>query len=60
MKLKLDLHDIYNHGGEIDRALEAIIREEVAKKAPLVVIIPCTGSGQLMNHFLSFIVRKYM
>ena len=31
MKLKLDLHDIYNRGGEIDRALKGIIDEAVAK-----------------------------
>ena len=35
MKLKLDLHDIYNRGGDIDRALQAIIDEAVAKKAPM-------------------------
>ena len=29
MKLKLDLHDIYNHGGDIDHALQAIIDEAV-------------------------------
>ena len=33
MKLKLDLHDIYNRGGDIDRALRAIIDEAVTKKA---------------------------
>ncbi|MGH8859780.1 MAG: Smr/MutS family protein, partial [Jatrophihabitantaceae bacterium] len=27
MKLKLDLHDIYNRGGDIDRALRAVINE---------------------------------
>ena len=47
MKLKLDLHDIYNRGQDIDRALQAIIDEAVAKKAPLVEIIPGKGSGQL-------------
>jgi hypothetical protein len=37
MKLKLDLHDIYNNrGGDIDRALRAIINEAVTTKAPLV------------------------
>jgi hypothetical protein len=40
VKLKLDLRDIYNHGGDIDRALRAIIDEAVTKKAPLVEIIP--------------------
>ena len=28
MKLKLDLHGIYNRGGEIDRALRAVIDAE--------------------------------
>ncbi|MBE1497065.1 Smr/MutS family protein [Amycolatopsis lexingtonensis] len=58
VKLKLDLHDIYNRGGEIDRALEAIIDEAVAKKAPLVEIIPGKGSGQLKKHVLRFLERK--
>lgn len=58
MKLKLDLHDIYNRGGEIDRALQGIIDEAVAKKAPLVEIIPGKGSGQLKKHVLRFLERK--
>ena len=58
MKLKLDLHDIYNRGGEIDRALQGIIDEAVAKKAPLVEIIPGKGSGQLKKHVMRFLERK--
>jgi DNA-nicking Smr family endonuclease len=58
VKLKLDLHDIYNHGGEIDRALQAIMDEAVAKHAPLVEIIPGKGSGQLKKHVLRFLDRK--
>ena len=58
MKLKLDLHDIYNRGGEIERALRAIIDEAVAKKAPLVEIIPGEGSGQLKKRVLRFLDRK--
>ncbi|MBB4684854.1 Smr/MutS family protein [Amycolatopsis jiangsuensis] len=58
MKLKLDLHDIYNRGGEIDRALRAVIDEAVAKKAPVVEIIPGKGSGQLKKHVLRFLERK--
>ena len=45
VKLKLDLHDIYNRGDEIERALQSIMDEAVAKKAPLVEIIPGKGSG---------------
>jgi hypothetical protein len=40
VKLKLDLHDIYNQGDDIERALRSIMDEAVAKKAPLVEIIP--------------------
>jgi DNA-nicking Smr family endonuclease len=58
VKLKLDLHDIYNHGGEIDRALRDIIDEAVAKKAPLVEIIPGKGSGQLKKRVLRFLDQK--
>ena len=31
-KLKLDLHDIYNKGWQIDQALEDIIDEAIDKK----------------------------
>jgi dsDNA-specific endonuclease/ATPase MutS2 len=58
VKLKLDLHDVYNRGGEIDRALRAIIDEAIAKKAPLVEIIPGKGSGQLKKRVLRFLDRK--
>jgi DNA-nicking Smr family endonuclease len=58
MKLKLDLHDIYNRGADIDTALRQIIDEAVAKKAPLVEIIPGKGSGQLKKRVLRFLDQK--
>ena len=58
MKLKLDLHEIYNRGDDIDRALRAVIDEAVAKKARLVEIIPGKGSGQLKKHVLRFLDQK--
>jgi dsDNA-specific endonuclease/ATPase MutS2 len=58
MKLKLDLHEIYNRGQDIDRALQAIIDEAVAKKAPLVEIIPGKVSGQLKKRVLRFLEQK--
>ncbi|MGN6173087.1 MAG: Smr/MutS family protein, partial [Streptosporangiaceae bacterium] len=58
MKLKLDLHDIYTRGQDIDRALQAIIDEAVAKKAPLVEIIPGKGSGQLKKRVLRFLDQE--
>ena len=58
MKLKLDLHDIYNRGDEIDRALEGIIDEAIQKKASVVEIIPGKGSGQLKKRVLRYLDRK--
>ena len=58
VKLTLDLHDIYNRGADIERALLAIIDEAAAKKAPLVEIIPGKGSGQLKKRVLRFLDRK--
>jgi DNA-nicking Smr family endonuclease len=58
MKLKLDLHDIYNRNVDIDRALNDIIAQAVAKRAPLVEIIPGKGSGQLKKRVLRFLEQK--
>jgi len=58
VKLKLDLHDVYNDGAAIERALREIIDEAVAKKAPLVEIIPGKGSGQLKKRVLRFLEQE--
>jgi dsDNA-specific endonuclease/ATPase MutS2 len=58
VKLKLDLHDVYNRGEDIDRALRAVIDEAVAKKAQLIEIIPGKGSGQLKKRVLRFLDQK--
>jgi dsDNA-specific endonuclease/ATPase MutS2 len=58
VKLKLDLHDIYNRGTDIDRELRAIIDEAIRKKAELVEIIPGKGSGQLKKRVLRFLDQK--
>jgi DNA-nicking Smr family endonuclease len=55
VKLKLDLHDIYNRGRDIDQALRDVLAEAAVKKAPLVEIIPGKGSGQLKKHVLRFL-----
>ncbi len=57
-KLVLDLHEIYNKGEEIDRALDRIMDEAEAKKATLVEIIPGKGSGQLKKRVLRYLDRK--
>ena len=58
MKLTLDLHDIYNRGQDIDRALRGIIDDAIRTRAPLVEIIPGKGSGQLKKHVLRFLQQK--
>ncbi|MGH3738625.1 MAG: Smr/MutS family protein [Micromonosporaceae bacterium] len=58
MKLKLDLHEIYNRGTDIDRALRDIIDQAIAKKAAMVEIIPGKGSGQLKKRVLRFLDQK--
>ena len=58
MKLKLDLHDIYNRNDDIERALRSIIDEAIEKKATLVEIIPGKGSGQLKKRVLRFLDQK--
>jgi DNA-nicking Smr family endonuclease len=58
MKLKLDLHEVYNRGDQIDAALRDIIDEAVAKKASVVEIIPGKGSGALKKRVLRFLDQK--
>jgi DNA-nicking Smr family endonuclease len=57
-KLTLDLHDIFNRGEQIEAALNDIMREAVAKKIPLVEIIPGKGSGVLKERVLKFLQQK--
>jgi DNA-nicking Smr family endonuclease len=58
VKLKLDLHEIFNRGTEIDKALRGIIDEAIEKRATLVEIIPGKGSGQLKKKVLRFLDQK--
>jgi dsDNA-specific endonuclease/ATPase MutS2 len=59
-KLKLDLHDIYNRGGQIDAELNRIVQEAIAKKIELVEIIPGKGSGQLKKKVLRFLNQGHI
>ncbi len=59
-KLKLDLHDIYNRGAEIDAELNRVIQEALDKKIELVEIIPGKGSGQLKKKVLRFLNQGHI
>ena len=59
-KLKLDLHDIFDQGDKIERALDDIMRSAVEKKIRLVEIIPGKGSGQLKKRVLRFLEQKHV
>jgi len=58
VKLKLDLHDIYRRGDDIEQALRNVIDEAVEKKIRLVEIVPGKGSGQLKKRVLRFLDQK--
>jgi dsDNA-specific endonuclease/ATPase MutS2 len=58
VKLTLDLHEIYNQGTQIEKALQQVFDDAVKKKAPLIEIIPGKGSGQLKKHVLRFLEKK--
>ena len=57
-KLKLDLHDIYNKGALIDKALSDAIDECCDSKISTLEIIPGKGSGQLKKKVLRFLDQK--
>lgn len=59
-KLKLDLHDIYNKGDQIDLELNRIINEAIQKRVKTVEIIPGKGSGQLKKRVLKFLDQKHI
>jgi dsDNA-specific endonuclease/ATPase MutS2 len=59
-KLKLDLHDIYNRGDQIDVELNRIVQEALDKKIELVEIIPGKGSGQLKKKVLRFLNQAHI
>ena len=59
-KLKLDLHDIYNRGDQIDSELNRVVQEAVEKRIQLVEIIPGKGSGQLKKKVLRFLNQGHI
>ncbi len=56
--LTVDLHPIYNQGGEIDAELESAMQEAEEKKLKEVEIICGKGSGQLKKRVLRFLDRE--
>ena len=57
MRLKLDLHPIFNDSRRIEDALQTIIEEAISKRAIEVEIIPGKGSGALKKSVLRFLDR---
>ena len=57
MKLKLDLHPIYNDSHALELSLQGIMDEATEKRATEVEIIPGKGSGQLKKSVLRFLDR---
>jgi len=59
-KLVLDLHEIYNKGWKIDKALNDLIEEAIDKRIPIVEIIPGKGSGQLKKKVIRFLEQRHI
>ena len=59
-KLKLDLHDIYNRGDQIEAELNRIVEQAIDRKIELVEIIPGKGSGQLKKKVLRFLNQRHI
>lgn len=59
-KLKLDLHEIYNRGAQIEAELNRIVEEAIEKRINLVEIIPGKGSGQLKKKVLRFLNQGHI
>ncbi len=57
MKIKLDLHPIYNDSAKIEAELQRVLDDAVAKRAAEVEIIPGKGSGALKKTVLRFLDR---
>jgi len=55
MKLKLDLHPIYNDSRAIDAALNGIMDEATEKRTTELEIITGKGSGQLKKAVIRFL-----
>lgn len=56
-RIKLDLHDIFDRGDEIERQLQRAFNEAISKRIPEIEIIPGKGSGQLKKTVLRFLNR---
>jgi DNA-nicking Smr family endonuclease len=54
-KHKLDLHDIYNKGTQIDDALRDAMEFCIDRRIDMLEIIPGKGSGQLKKKVLRFL-----
>lgn len=59
MKIKVDLHEIFNRSDRIEQALEQAMRKALEERIKLVEIIPGKGSGQLKKHVLRFLEKNY-
>lgn len=59
-RIKIDLHDIYNSGTAIDKALNDAFGEAIEKKIREIEIIPGKGSGQLRKKCERFLQQPHI
>ena len=57
-KHKLDLHDIFNKGQQIDKALDDAMEFCMDRRIPILEIIPGKGSGQLKKKVIRYLHNR--
>lgn len=57
VRLKLDLHDVYNRGDLVDAALARVMDEAERKRVKTVEIITGKGSGALKKRVPRYLQR---
>ena len=58
LKPKLDRHEIYHRGGDIDHARRSVVDEAIYRGVRHVEIIQSRGNGQMRKHLLRFLDQK--
>ena len=59
-RLKVDLHDVFNRGRQIDAELNNAIDQAVSRRLPMVEIIHGRGSGQLKKRVLKYLEQPHV
>lgn len=59
-RIKIDLHEVFNHSRGIESALEDAFRNAVENKIREIEIIPGKGTGQLRKRVERFLQQPHI